>query len=169
MYFRTRESYIPGSVGAVPSPPPVDCGAPVILDDFDVPKYELKPKHYVPLQGVATFIRTVLATVGRVIGPPTAPRQIIGVLTAIEGHTDNSGAEKMNEGLSLSRAGAVRGQLREELRRLGIDLPERLFPLIARGETAPRAPNTTEAGRRQNRRVEIRVCTVTRPVPTVTA
>ena len=69
----------------------------------------------------------------------------------IEGHTDSDGSETMNQGLSDSRAGAVKGYLVEN----GID-PARLES-VGFGETNPIATNKTAAGKRQNRRVEVKL------------
>jgi outer membrane protein OmpA-like peptidoglycan-associated protein len=67
----------------------------------------------------------------------------------IEGHTDSSGAESYNRDLSERRAIAVR----DFLVSTGIK-PERI---TARGygEDNPVASNATEAGRKENRRVEV--------------
>ncbi len=67
----------------------------------------------------------------------------------IYGHTDNTGSAQVNEKLSLERAGAVRSYLRS----LGI-LDSRM---ISEGKSynEPVADNTTEEGRKQNRRVEV--------------
>ncbi len=71
------------------------------------------------------------------------------------GHTDSTGSDAYNQALSERRAGAVadylsmRGVARA---RMGIR---------GYGETAPIATNETEAGRAQNRRVEIKVVPVT--------
>ena len=68
----------------------------------------------------------------------------------ISGHTDNTGASTTNLRLSQSRADAVRAYLASK----GVP-PERM---VAKGYGAaqPIAPNTTPAGRAQNRRVELR-------------
>jgi uncharacterized repeat protein (TIGR01451 family) len=67
----------------------------------------------------------------------------------IRGHTDNSGSPEWNATLSLQRAEAVRNYLTGS----GI-LADRLL-VEGRGADTPVAPNTTEAGRARNRRVEI--------------
>ena len=69
----------------------------------------------------------------------------------IAGHTDNTGDAGRNIHLSLRRAFAVRSFLIES----GVN-PDNL---TARGygESSPVASNTTEAGRAENRRVELRV------------
>jgi outer membrane protein OmpA-like peptidoglycan-associated protein len=69
-------------------------------------------------------------------------------LTVI-GHTDSVGADQYNQTLSESRAMAVSDYLRNK----GV-LVQRL-EAMGRGESAPRASNDTEEGRRLNRRVEI--------------
>lgn len=69
----------------------------------------------------------------------------------IIGHTDNVGTEQYNQALSERRAKAVNDYLINK----GV-LIQRLA-YVGRGETAPRASNTTEEGRHLNRRVEILV------------
>jgi len=67
----------------------------------------------------------------------------------IEGYTDSIGAESSNLNLSQRRAEAVRDFLLHN----GVEATR----ITARGygEASPIAPNTTEAGRQQNRRVEV--------------
>jgi outer membrane protein OmpA-like peptidoglycan-associated protein len=69
----------------------------------------------------------------------------------IVGHTDSTGSESYNQQLSERRARAVR----DELVRLGV--PSARLSAIGRGEFEPRADNSTENGRSQNRRVEVLV------------
>ncbi|RYF45910.1 MAG: OmpA family protein, partial [Cytophagaceae bacterium] len=64
------------------------------------------------------------------------------------GHTDNTGSNEINAKLSQDRADAVR----EYLIGKGIE-PDRIASK-GYGETKPVAPNDTDAGRQQNRRVE---------------
>jgi outer membrane protein OmpA-like peptidoglycan-associated protein len=70
------------------------------------------------------------------------------VITVV-GHTDNVGATQYNQSLSERRAAAVEAHLHSK----GV-VDERLQAL-GKGESAARASNATEAGRRLNRRVEI--------------
>ncbi len=66
----------------------------------------------------------------------------------IQGHTDSRGAEAYNQNLSIQRAGTVSNYLTRQ----GISnlrLTTRGF-----GENTPRYDNSTNEGRRQNRRVE---------------
>jgi len=69
----------------------------------------------------------------------------------VEGHTDNKGKKAANKKLSLARANAVIALLQSQ----GVDRV-RLTP---QGYAADRpvAPNTDEAGRAQNRRVQIQI------------
>ncbi len=67
----------------------------------------------------------------------------------IEGHTDSSGSEDLNEKLSKKRADAVKQLLIQN----GI-AAERISA-IGQGEAHPVASNNTEAGKAKNRRVEI--------------
>lgn len=69
----------------------------------------------------------------------------------VEGHTDNIGSDTYNQWLSEERATAVRGFLVDN----GI-AAERI-DAVGYGETRPAAYNVNEAGRQQNRRIEIRV------------
>lgn len=73
-----------------------------------------------------------------------------GIRIEIQGHTDSQGAAAANLALSQRRAEAVRDYI---IMAHGIS-PARL---VARGygESMPVAPNDTEAGRAQNRRVEL--------------
>lgn len=69
----------------------------------------------------------------------------------IEGHTDSKGSESYNQSLSENRANSVGGYLRN----LGV-APTRITQ-VGYGEQQPVADNSTEAGRQQNRRVEIAI------------
>ncbi|MXO70590.1 OmpA family protein [Alteraurantiacibacter buctensis] len=79
------------------------------------------------------------------------PNSLIDVM----GHTDSTGSDSYNLDLSRRRAEAVtnflvsRGVARSRIESIGY------------GEQYPVADNTTEAGRAQNRRVEIRITPVT--------
>mgnify|MGYP000462916810 CR=1 FL=1 len=68
----------------------------------------------------------------------------------IEGHTDSTGAEAYNQGLSERRANSVTKWLIEN----GIDSGR--LESVGYGETKPKYDNGTKEGRRLNRRVEIR-------------
>ncbi len=68
----------------------------------------------------------------------------------IAGHTDNTGAAATNLRLSQARADAVRAYLGSK----GV-APDRMVSK-GYGSSQPVAPNTTPAGRAQNRRVELR-------------
>ena len=67
------------------------------------------------------------------------------------GHTDDKGADSYNLDLSRRRAAAVASYLEAR----GVS-PSRV-ELAGRGETEPIAPNDSETGRQQNRRVEVAV------------
>lgn len=65
------------------------------------------------------------------------------------GHTDSTGSHAYNQGLSSDRAHSVSRILLHE----GVN--ENRVISYGRGETSPIAPNSTEDGKAQNRRVEI--------------
>lgn len=67
----------------------------------------------------------------------------------VVGHTDNRGDAQSNMELSERRASAVAGYLARQ----GVD--RNRMTVQPRGESAPIADNATEAGRAQNRRVEM--------------
>jgi OOP family OmpA-OmpF porin len=71
------------------------------------------------------------------------------IVVEVAGHTDNEGKSNYNLMLSLLRAENVRQYLVSK----GVSR-YRLF-VEGYGETKPAAPNTTEAGRAQNRRVDL--------------
>ncbi|MDF7785865.1 OmpA family protein [Pantoea stewartii] len=73
-----------------------------------------------------------------------------GWLIVIAGHTDNTGNPQLNQTLSLKRAEAVRGWMRDTG-----DVPESCFAVQGYGASRPIATNDTPEGRALNRRVEI--------------
>ena len=73
----------------------------------------------------------------------------------IEGHTDDIGSDADNLKLSQARAQAVATSLTQQYRVEAVRLTAKGY-----GESQPREPNTTLAGRARNRRVEVvRPCT----------
>ena len=67
----------------------------------------------------------------------------------IEGHTDNTGSEELNQSLSERRAMAVRDFLVEQ----GVNASS--ITVRGLGESEPVASNDTAVGRQLNRRVEM--------------
>jgi len=72
-------------------------------------------------------------------------------LIDVYGHTDSTGSDSYNQALSQRRANAVSSYLAGR----GVS-PQRLIAQ-GLGESRPIADNSTEAGRAQNRRVEIQI------------
>jgi len=66
----------------------------------------------------------------------------------IEGHTDSTGPDSYNQGLSERRANSVASYLKSK----GVNAS---MTTVGKGESSPIASNDTRAGRAQNRRVEI--------------
>ena len=75
-----------------------------------------------------------------------------GVFIEVEGHTDNVGQAAYNEQLGLERAEMVKRYLYAQHQ-----IPLHKINVISYGEGKPVAPNTTRAGRAQNRRVVVRI------------
>jgi outer membrane protein OmpA-like peptidoglycan-associated protein len=99
---------------------------------FEYDKADLKPGAMRSLEPLVTFLQE------------HPDRTLI-----IEGHTDSTGSDSYNLELSQRRAEAVRNFLASQ--GIGADR------VLARGygESFPVTTNTTEAGRQQNRRVEV--------------
>ena len=74
-----------------------------------------------------------------------------GTEVLIVGHTDNVGSDAYNMGLSQRRADSAKSYL------VSMGIPADRIRTSGRGETEPVASNETEAGRQQNRRVEIAI------------
>ena len=69
----------------------------------------------------------------------------------INGHTDNTGDAAANQTLSEGRAASVMGRL------IADDIDAARLKAKGYGQTEPIADNATEAGRAQNRRIELKV------------
>lgn len=80
---------------------------------------------------------------------------------AVEGHTDSTGSEALNQRLSEQRAESVRAALVAQ----GVD-PARV-ETRGYGQSRPIADNATAEGRAQNRRVEIVIIGAQRPAASV--
>ncbi|MCC5920459.1 MAG: OmpA family protein [Cyclobacteriaceae bacterium] len=93
----------------------------------------------------ATLKQSAYPVLNQMIAAFQANKQVI---VRIEGHTDSTGPEEYNLGLSRRRAEAVKNYLRAE----GIDTDR--IETRAYGENRPKASNETIEGRKQNRRVE---------------
>ncbi len=98
---------------------------------FEFDSAEIQRADYTQLEQVARFLK-----------------ENPGLTLTGEGHTDNVGAPGYNQELSLRRAQAVVRFLNE---RYGIPLDR--MTAVGYGATRPIAPNDTEEGRAQNRRV----------------
>ncbi|HEX3897014.1 MAG TPA: OmpA family protein [Rudaea sp.] len=114
-------------------------------------------------RGFVVTLGDVLFEVDRAELKPGAARTLDQLATAlnddrrstisIEGHTDSTGNPQHNVDLSLHRAEAVKAYLMQR----GVD-PARVTTQ-GMGQDYPVASNSTEAGRQQNRRVEVVVQT----------
>jgi outer membrane protein OmpA-like peptidoglycan-associated protein len=76
-------------------------------------------------------------------------------LVDVNGHTDSTGGDQYNLDLSRRRAASVASYLEAQ----GVD--GRRFAVNGFGKSDPIASNATEAGRAQNRRVEIYLTPIT--------
>ena len=138
----------PGTQGVpqAPSGGPIKCAnVPGLrLVNFGHGKYTLEPQHKADLARMVPRLRS------------DAPGITNGThVLSIEGHIDSSEGQikvfGMGGDLSLSRAQQVERFLKDSR----VTLPTRLTGM---GAAQPIGDNRTEAGRQQNRRVEIRMC-----------
>ncbi|HEV7915450.1 MAG TPA: OmpA family protein, partial [Albitalea sp.] len=113
---------------------PTDHGMVLVLQDvlFDVGQATLKPGAQAKLDQLAAVLRN------------HPERRVL-----VEGFTDSTGSADSNLMLSRARAESVRGALMSR----GIG-PDRV-DVRGHGEARPVASNGTQAGRQQNRRVEV--------------
>jgi outer membrane protein OmpA-like peptidoglycan-associated protein len=75
-----------------------------------------------------------------------------GVYIEIQGHTDSTGSDAVNQALGQKRAEAVMMYLYKQYR-----IPLHRMSVVSLGSSMPVADNGTREGRAQNRRVEILV------------
>ncbi|QIA26684.1 OmpA family protein [Thermaerobacter sp. PB12/4term] len=136
---RVNEALRDAGLGGRASARLTERGVAIIFDDqvfFDLGRAELRPEGQDLLRRLAPILAQVPGTI------------------LVEGHTDNlpirSGRYPSNWELSTARATTVVRYLAE---RAGLD-PRRLAA-AGYGEWRPRFPNTSEANRARNRRVEI--------------
>lgn len=105
---------------------------------FATDSADVQPGFYQTLNSVALVLRRYNQT-----------------LVDVYGHTDSTGSDEYNLQLSQRRAAAVANYLIAQ----GND--RQRFAVIGLGKTQPIASNATEAGRAQNRRVEITLVPLT--------
>lgn len=122
---------------------PVDNGQAILVNlpervTFDVGSYSLRPEFRATLDKVAESLKMY-------------PNSLIDVY----GHTDSTGSDAYNQTLSENRARTVANYLSMQ----GVSSAR--IRSQGYGETMPVADNTTEDGRRKNRRVEIKIVPVT--------
>ncbi len=106
---------------------------------FDTNKADIKPAFKAELDNAAAFIQKY----------ETVPQIII------EGHTDSRGKDVYNQQLSERRAKAVREYLIANY-----PIEAKRLIAVGKGERMPVADNATEAGRAENRRVEVICCAI---------
>ena len=110
---------------------------------------------------IGEFAKTILFKSGKSTFLPKVSEKLDGIVNImqefskatfmIEGHTDSTGSESLNQKLSAKRAAAVQTYLAEN----GIDASR--LESSGFGEANPIDTNKTRAGRANNRRVEIKV------------
>jgi OmpA-OmpF porin, OOP family len=115
---------------------PIDKGVSVTLNNlfFDTDKYEIKESSYTELNKVVRFLM-----------------ENPSLRIEISGHTDDVGSKAYNQQLSEKRASSVRDYL------ISKGIPTSRLLSKGYGDSRPKTPNTNEANRQMNRRIEFRV------------
>lgn len=98
--------------------------------------------------GSAELVPSTLATLDKTIA---GLKKNAKAKVEIEGHTSSEGGEEYNQKLSEDRANSVR----DYMIRKGISKDR--VTAVGYGYSRPKASNDTEEGRKQNRRIEVRV------------
>ena len=126
----------PAAAEPAPAPPAEAVQERIVLRgvNFDFDKSEIRPDASVILEEAASILS----------GKPD-------VQVRIEGHTDATGPEAYNQGLSERRADSVRTYLVEH------GIAEAQLTSVGFGESNPISTNDTREGRALNRRVELQV------------
>tara|TARA_B100000989_G_scaffold47717_1_gene31074 strand:+ start:9419 stop:10081 length:663 start_codon:yes stop_codon:yes gene_type:complete len=102
--------------------------------NFESAKYNISQKYYTDLNEIFSFLNS---------------QKDINI--EIAGHTDNIGNKIYNQKLSNNRANSVKSFLVQK----GID--SNRIKCVGYGEQQPVADNSTDSGRKKNRRIEIRI------------
>ena len=105
--------------------------------NFASSKTDIKKESYPLLEKIANIIKECRGDIK---------------LITIEGYTDSSGSEKSNLLLSQDRAEAVKNYL---VNKFGID--KHMLKAVGYGESKPIADNSSEEGKRKNRRIEFKL------------
>lgn len=115
---------------------PIEAGETILLNNlfFDLNKSDLRKESTAELERMVTLLS-----------------EHAGMTIEISGHTDNRGDDIHNNKLSIDRANAVRAFILKK----GIQADR--MRAKGYGKARPAAPNETEAGRQQNRRVEFTI------------
>lgn len=118
---------------------PIELGTKVVLNNifFDTNQYNLQPESVAELEKLIEFLK---------VNP--------ALHIEISGHTDDAGNDQLNQILSQNRAKAVY----EYLTAHEIDAARLIY--AGYGKTQPIAPNTTDAGRKKNRRTEFKIIAI---------
>ncbi|WP_400075577.1 OmpA family protein [Winogradskyella sp. R77965] len=121
---------------------------------------EVKPTEEV-METLNSYARTILFNSGKATFKEET-NQVLQAMTAIfkeypnadfsiEGHTDSDGSKSMNQALSERRANAVRDYL------IANGISSDRLTASGYGEDNPIASNRTRAGKKENRRVEVKL------------
>ena len=123
----------------VPVPTPTQSYCTILDLQFDIDKDAIQVEDREKLKVVGTFMNKYPATTA-----------------IIEGHSDNVGDQEHNQELSTKRAASVVDYLVETLH-----IDRARLSAVGYGDTRPVADNSTQEGKRQNRRIDAVIACVT--------
>jgi outer membrane protein OmpA-like peptidoglycan-associated protein len=115
---------------------PIKMDQSVVLNNifFQTDKFELRPESFPELQKLFALLKS---------NPD--------VMVEISGHTDNQGSVSHNAVLSENRAKSVKDYL------VKAGIPGTAIKTAGYGSSKPIGDNNTDAGRAQNRRIEMKI------------
>ena len=119
-----------------------------IRENFGCPKITFEPSKVMFQSGSAVLLAEGKTELDRVVA---FLKEHTTVSVDVNGHTDNSGSDKINNPLSVKRAEAAKAYLIKK----GVDA-SRLYA-EGFGSSQPVESNDTPEGRAQNRRVEVKI------------
>lgn len=145
-------NWLVGPLSETPAPEPAMVATPVVETVYeDVPSEKIILSSIVFDTKKSTMTPASRTSMNQPLEQLRANKDSIRLII-VEGHADHVGSDSFNQTLSELRAKAVRSVLLSEL-----SLAENQIQARGFGESKPIASNETEDGRRQNRRVELKI------------
>ena len=120
-----------------------------VPENYGCPRIEFNPNFVQFLKGSAVLTRAAKAELDKLVNALINDHPQINIV--IEGHTDDTGSDEINQKLSDRRAAAVKEYL------TGQKVDAARIRAVGFGKSHPLGDNTTTEGKARNRRVEFKV------------